>query len=118
MKFYFSIIIGVFVCVILLLFTLLYKIYKLHIKSSEEYDLYEQQELLSTVSGSKDSSELSAGFEPKDFLNNDLVSCNSVDLFDGTSIQGKQEVDVTQVQPDVKVIKPLYYMVKIAYLIY
>ncbi|XP_057292886.1 uncharacterized protein LOC130621593 [Hydractinia symbiolongicarpus] len=100
MKYYFAIIITVLVVIISLLFLILYKIYRLHVKSTEELDLYEQQELLSTVSGSKESTDLSSFSEHKDFLNNDVVDCRSVDLLDG--INGKQEVDVTQVQPDVK----------------
>lgn len=101
MKYYFVIVITVLVVIISLLFLILYKIYRLHVKSTEELDLYEQQELLSTVSGSKESTDLSSFSEHKDFLNNDVVDCRSVDLLDG--INGKQEVDVTQVQPDIKV---------------
>ena len=107
MKYYFGVIISVLVVVISLMFVVLYKIYKLHVKSTEEYDIYEQQELLSTVSGSKDSSDLSNNSFDPNFLNNDLVSCNSIDLLD-SGVQGKQEVDVTQIQPDVKVSKPFF----------
>jgi len=100
MKYYFGVIIGTLTIVVFLLFFLLFKIYKLHLKSSsneEVIDIFEQQELLSSFSGSKESSELSNAFEVKEFSDN---TSDSVDLNDG--IHGRQEVEFTQIQPDVK----------------
>ena len=99
MKYYFTVIIIVLVVVIFLLFFILFKIYRLHTKSvEEELDIFEQQELLASHSGSKESNEISLG---SDFLNNDISDCRSLDLLDG--VQGKQEIDVKEVQPSVKV---------------
>ena len=94
MKLYFDVIILVLVVVIFLLFFVLFKIYKLHEKSTDETDLAEQQELLSSISGSKDSSLLSS----------DPAFSSIVHSFETLSdVQGKQEIDVNTVQPDVKV---------------
>lgn len=99
MKYYFTIIIVVLIVVILLLFFILFKIYRLHVKSVEDdLDILEQQQLLSSDSGSKESTDLSLASDPKDFLNNDLSDC--LDIFDG--VQGKQEIDIKEVQPDLR----------------
>jgi len=99
MKYYFTVIIIVLVVVVFLLFFILFKIYRLHSKSvEEELDIFEQQELLASHSGSKESNEISLG---SDFLNNDISDCRSLDLLDGV-VQGKQEIDVKEVQPSVK----------------
>ena len=72
MKYYFAVIIAVLVIVIALLFFILFKIYKLHLKAEDEANIYEQQQLLSNASDSKESTDFSSVSEPKDFLNNDL----------------------------------------------
>ena len=105
MKYYFAVIITVLIVVVVLLFFILYKIYKLHINSKEDIiDYFEKEELLSSYSGSKSSSGTSSnGYEIKEHHRDD-VSGNSVELTDGSSnLQGKQEVEMAHVQPDVKV---------------
>ena len=105
MKYYFAVIITVLIVVVVLLFFILYKIYKLHINSKEDIiDYFEKEELLSSYSGSKSSSgTLSNGYEIKEHHRDD-ISGNSIELTDGSSnLQGKQEVEMAHVQPDVKV---------------
>lgn len=130
MKYYFTIIIVVLIILILLLFFVLFKIYRLHVKSiEEELDLFEQNEehqgllLHHGQTESKDSYEFPVVSATTDFLNNDLVSettttnsRRSLDLLDGEDddlslggdggegrIQGKQEIDVKEVQPTIHV---------------